>query len=218
MAEAAGITERMTERMTEQVPERVPEQTPASIATLWFVVIAAQGAIWWRAVAWFGQLPARFPSGFDAAGNPRGWTATSAPAWFALPAIALVLAALIVGVALLTRSLVRHRPNLVNVPSKELFLRLSPDARLRAVARPTQVFLLWTLLLLSLLFLWIVEGTARVAVGSAATLPSWPIFVFLGLEMVTVPVYLIGVIGRVKREADAEGVTAMLRAPHEVSR
>jgi hypothetical protein len=41
MAEAAGITERMTERMTEQVPERVPEQTPASIATLWFVVIAA---------------------------------------------------------------------------------------------------------------------------------------------------------------------------------
>lgn len=191
---------------------------PAFLATLWFAVTAAQAAIWWRAVAWFGQLPPKFPSGFDAAGNPRGWTATSAPAWFALPAIALVLAALIVGVALLTRSLVRHRPNLVNVPSKELFLRLSAAARLRAVARPTQVFLLWTLFLMSLLFLWIIEGTALVAVGSAATLPSWPVFLFLGLEMVTVPVYLIGVIGRVKREADAEGVTAMRRAPREVNR
>ena len=106
----------------------------------------------------------------------------------------------------------------MNVPSKELFLQLSPAARLRAVARPTQVFLLWTLFLMSLLFLWIVEGTARVAVGGAATLPSWPVFVFLGLEMVTVPVYLIGVIGRVKREADAEGVTATLRAPQEVRR
>lgn len=190
---------------------------PALLATLWVAVIAAQAVVWWRAVAWFGQLPARFPSGFDAAGNPRGWTATGASAWFSLPAFALVLAALIVGVALLTRTLVIHRPKLVNVPSKELFLQLSTAARLRAVARPTQAFLLWTLLLMSLLFLWIVEGTARVAVGSAATLPSWPVLAFLGLEVGTLPIYLVAVIGRVKREADREGVTIARRAPREVS-
>jgi len=191
---------------------------PAFLATLWFAVIAAQAAVWWRAVAWFGQLPPRFPSGFDAAGNPRGWTATSAPAWFAAPAFALALAALIVGVALLTGNLVVHRPKLVNVPSKELFLQLSPAARLRAVARPTRIFLLWTLFLMSLLFLWIVEGTARVAVGSAATLPSWPVLAFLGLEVATLPVYLIAVIGGVKREADREGVTIARGAPREVNR
>jgi hypothetical protein len=176
-------------------------------ATLWCTVLAAQAAIWWRAVGWFGQLPDKFPSGFDAAGNPRGSTATTAAAWFALPSLALVLAAFIVGIALLTTHLVVHRPKLVNTPSKELFLLLSPEARRRAVAGPTRAFLLWTLFLMSLLFLWIVEGTALVAVGRAATLPSWPVFVFLGLEVLTLPVFLVVVVGRVKREADAEGVT-----------
>jgi uncharacterized membrane protein len=196
--------------MAESRP--VPEQSSAALATLWVAALAAQAAIWWRAVEWFGQLPSRFPSGFDAVGNPRGWTTTSAAAWFALPAIGLAIAALIAGVSVLMRTLVVHRPNLVNVPNKELFLQLSPDARRRAVERPTQLFLLWTLFALSLLFVWIVEGTALVAVGRIATLPSWPVFVFLGLEMIAVPVYLIGVIGRVKREADAEGATVRRKA------
>lgn len=199
--------------MTEARP--TAGQSSAALATLWVAALAAQAAIWWRAIEWFGQLPSRFPSGFDAAGNPRGWTATSAAAWFALPAIGLVLAAFLVGIAVLLKALVLHRPHLVNVPNKELFLQLSPDARRRSAVEPTQLFLLWTLFALSLLFVWIVEGTALVAVGRIATIPSWPVFIFLGLEMTAVIVYLVAVIGRVKREADAEGVSAARRAPSE---
>ena len=72
---------------------------------------------------------------------------------------------------------------------------------------PTRAFLSWVMLLITGLFLFIVEGSARVAVGQAQTLPSWPVFVFLGIVFATLPVFMIATIRAVDRQAVAEGVS-----------
>jgi len=173
--------------------------------------VLAHLALWWRAIHWFPQLPERFPIHFDAAGTPDGWS-TNHAAWFLLPAISLGLSAFLGAIARWSASLARNAPALFNVPRKELFLKLSPDGRAR-VAGPTQAFMAWLLMLLQLLFLYILEGSGRVAVGLDATLPSWPVFVFLGLVFATLPVYLIGTIKVVDRCAADEGILSDAGGP-----
>jgi hypothetical protein len=68
-------------------------------------------------------------------------------------------------------------------------------------------------MLLQLLFLYILEGSGRVAVGLDATLPSWPVFVFLGLVFATLPMYLICTIKVVDRCAADEGVLSDAGGP-----
>lgn len=169
------------------------------------MVSVAQAALWWRVFAWASQLPERYPIHFNLEGKPDGW-ATSRAAWFLLPAISLALLALFGGIIAWTGSLARSAPGIVNVPRKELFLRLSPDGR-AAVLAPTRVFLAWMLVLITALFIFIVEGSARVAVGQAATLPSWPVFVFLGCVFATLPVMLIATTRAIDRRAASEGVS-----------
>lgn len=78
------------------------------------------------AVAVYGQLPDRIPTGLDAAGAARGWTARSPLSWFFLPGMLVVLQVLFDVLA----SLIPARPQLVNVPDKEKLLAL--PARWRA--------------------------------------------------------------------------------------
>ena len=176
-------------------------------------VAAALGhfALWARAILWFPALPERFPIHFNAAGTPDGWS-TNPAAWFLLPGIALALTLFLGGIARWSASLARNAPALFNVPRKELFLKLSPEGRAR-VAAPTQAFLAWMLVLLHALFLYILEGSARVAVGSAQVLPSWPVFVFLGCVFATLPVYLIATIKVVDRCAAEEGLLSDAAGP-----
>ena len=164
--------------------------------------VLACAAIWWRALAWLPSLPERYPIHFNARGEPDGWS-TSRAAWFLLPAIATVL---LVGNLLLGRmlaGLARTAPGLMNIPRKELFVRLSARGR-EAVLGPTLAFLGFVLLLVELLFLFILEGTGRVAASGARMLPPWPVFVFLGLVFATLPAFLIATIRAVDREAAAE--------------
>jgi hypothetical protein len=169
------------------------------------LVAVAQAALWWRVFAWASQLPERYPIHFDFAGKPDGWT-TKRAVWFLLPAISLALLALFGGIIAWTGSLARSAPGIVNVPKKDLFVKLSPDGR-AAVLAPTRVFLAWMLVLITALFIFIVEGSARVAVGQATTLPSWPVFVFLGCVFATLPAMMIATTRAIDRRAAEEGVS-----------
>ena len=125
---------------------------------------------------------------FDAAGAPDRWSARG-PSWFLLPALSLGILAIFALIAWSIGPLARGAPGLVNVPRKDLFMRLPPAARERALV-PTRAYLVWVVSLVAWLFVWILEGSARVAVGQAATLSSWPVFVFLALVLTTlVPLY-----------------------------
>lgn len=174
------------------------------LRVLLVLVAIAQATLWWRVIAWSSQLPQRFPIHFDSAGNPDGWS-TNRAVWFLLPAISLVLLAIFGGIIAWTGSLARSAPGIVNVPRKDLFLKLSPEGRV-AVLGPTRVFLAWMLVLVTALFLFIVEGSARVAVGQATTLPSWPVFIFMGCVFATLPFMLIATTRAIDRQAASEGV------------
>lgn len=107
-----------------------------------------------------------------------------------LPALSLGILAFFTLIAWSIRPLSQSAPGLVNVPRKDLFVRLSPAGR-AVVFAPTRAFLAWVISLVAWLFVWILEGSARVAVGQEATLSSWPVFVFLGLIVTTlVPFYV----------------------------
>ena len=175
------------------------------------VAVLANLAMWWRAFAWLPSLPERYPIHFNAAGKPDGWS-TNRAAWFLLPAIATVLLAGLFALSRFIGALARSSPSLMNIPRKDAFLRLSPDGR-AAVTAPTQVFLGVVLGLIQLLFLYILEGTGRVAVEEAPMLPSWPVFVFLGIVFTTLPAFLIATIKAVDARAAEEGVVSGGGAP-----
>ena len=124
-----------TDRSAAPPRARISPLLAACIA----LIALAQGALWWRAAAWYPELPARIPMHFDAAGTPDGWS-DKGPMWFLLPIISLVLLAFLGGIALWLGALVRNAPALVNVPRKDLFLKLSPAGRLACwQARPGPV-------------------------------------------------------------------------------
>lgn len=153
------------------------------------LIVLAEVTLWVRAILWFPKLPERFPVHFNAAGTPDRWSERGAT-WFMLPALSLGILAFFTLIAWSLRPLTQSAPGLVNVPRKDLFVRLSPAGR-AVVLAPTHAFLAWIMSLVVWLFVWILEGSARVAVGQDATLSSWPVFVFLGLVVTTlVPFYV----------------------------
>lgn len=165
------------------------------------LVFAGQVVLWLRAAAWYPRLPERFPIHFDIAGKADGWAAKSAATWFLLPGVSLAMTVLLVGLGLGgIRSLARHAPWLINVPRKERFLKLSADGRV-AVMRPMLNFLAYVAVLETGLFLWIVEGTGRVATGSAATLAVWPVFIFLAGVLGVLPIGIVATIREIERVA-----------------
>jgi uncharacterized integral membrane protein len=163
----------------------------------------AEVVLWTRAISWYPSLPERFPIHFDAAGAPDRWSARG-PSWFLLPALSLGILAIFALIAWSIGPLARGAPGLVNVPRKDLFMRLPPAARERVLV-PTRAYLVWVVSLVTWLFVWIVEGTARVAVGQAATLSSWPVLAFLALVLTTlVPLY--AATSRVMKDAASRGM------------
>jgi hypothetical protein len=150
----------------------------------------AEAVLWSRALWWFPQLPERFPVHFNASGAPDRWSERGA-SWFLLPGLSLGIIAFFALIAWSIKPLVHGAPGLVNVPRRDLFVRLSAAGR-EVVLAPTRAYLAWVISLVAWLFVWILEGSARVAVGQAATLSSWPVFVFLALVLGTLlPFYLI---------------------------
>jgi hypothetical protein len=168
------------------------------------LVAAAQTALWWRAIHWYPLLPERFPVHFGASGKPDRWADKGAE-WFLLPAISLAMLVFLGGITLWLGALVRTTPGIVNVPRKDLFLKLSPAGRMRVVA-PTRTFMAWVLALMSLLFLAILEGSARVAVKETDTLGLWPLLVFLPGVLGVVPFYWMRTARILEQAARDEGL------------
>ena len=188
---------------------RVPEAHPARDSTALrntclALVAAAQVALWWRAIHWYPLLPERFPVHFGASGKPDRWADKGAE-WFLLPSISLVMLVFLGGITLWLGALLRTTPGIVNVPRKDLFLKLSPEGRMRVVA-PTRTFMAWVLALMAFLFLAILEGSARVAVQEADTLGLWPLLVFLPGVLGVVPFYWMRTARILEQAARDEGL------------
>jgi uncharacterized membrane protein len=190
---------------------QAPHDAPPDAARVWLRVglvalAAAHGALWWRAAAWWPLIPERFPTHFDLAGKPDGWSNRSLLSWFALPLIALALGSFVGGIGIWIGALARNTPGIVNVPQKDLFLKLSPEGR-ASVVMPTRLLLLAVLVLMQVLFLAILEGTGRVATGEQATLSIAPVVVFMPLVGVAVVFGWLATANAITRAARAEGLS-----------
>ncbi|MEY3142446.1 MAG: hypothetical protein RLY21_939 [Planctomycetota bacterium] len=166
---------------------------------------AAHGAIWWRALSWWPQLPEQIPMHFNAAGEPDRWAERSAGAWFLTPIIMVALCVLFGAIARWIDRLAVNAPGMLNIPRKELFLRLSPAARCEVVL-PTRTMLIWVLVGVNLLGLTIVEGMGRVAVVGEATISILPVVGFVAFAGALCVVSIRATTRAVERLAEAEGL------------
>jgi uncharacterized membrane protein len=119
-------------------------------------------ALWGGALWYWGTLPERVPTHFDARGLPDAWGTKGFASWFLLPTIALAT----VSVMYLSVWLVRRRPRLLNIPRKAEFLALSAADQvpvLRAVAATLEAISAGILLI----FCAIQLATYRAALGAS---------------------------------------------------
>jgi len=179
--------------------------TQGAIALWATLVFVLHATVWWRAIAWYPDLPNRIPIHFDLSGQPDEFASKTSGAWFLLPGIALGLLLFLGAIGWGLGALVRSSPGLCNMPRKELFVRLSPEGRMAVVA-PTRAFLLATLAIFQGMFVWMVEGSARVAMSEGAVLPSWPVFLCVGAVLLLLWPYYVATGRAVVREAEREGV------------
>ena len=195
---------------------RVDRDTEERMSTAWnttatwvriglAALAAAHGAIWWRALAWWPQLPEQIPIHFNAAGEPDRWVERSAAAWFFAPALMVALCLFIGGIARWIDRLATHTPGMLNIPRKDLFLRLSPAARCEVVL-PTRSLLVWVLVGVNLLGLTIVEGMGRVAVVGEATVSILPVVAFVAFAGALCFVSVRSTSRAVERLAKVEGL------------
>jgi hypothetical protein len=181
-----------------------------SRANLWLRVglaalAAAHGAIWWRAISWWPQLPEKIPIHFNAAGEPDRWVERSLGAWFLAPIVMVLLCALLGGIARWIDRLAVDAPGMLNIPRKDLFLRLSPEARCEVVL-PTRSMLVWVLVGINVLGLTIVEGMGRVAVVGQATVSILPVVAFVAFVGALCFVSIRATTREVERLAKAEEI------------
>jgi hypothetical protein len=182
----------------------------ASSAHTWLrigvaALAAAHGAIWWRAISWWQQLPEKIPIHFNAAGEPDRWVDRSMGAWFLAPVIMVLLCALLGGIARWIDRLAVHTPEMLNIPRKDLFVRLSPAAR-GEVVLPTRSMLVWVLVGINVLGLTIVEGMGRVAVVGQGTVSILPTVAFVAFAGALCFVSIRATTREVERLAKAEGL------------
>ncbi len=140
------------------------------------LLLASIAAIWIAAFSLHSTLPEKIPLHFDFSGTPDRWGPSSFGNWFLIPIIATAIPALLVGIVPLTNVLLNRCPSIVNVPRKEKLLMLGLDARARALV-PLSTMMLSLSILILWMMLYIIIGTSRVALGTWATLPIWPVFV-----------------------------------------
>ncbi|MBL8753842.1 MAG: DUF1648 domain-containing protein [Planctomycetes bacterium] len=161
----------------------------------------ANAGVWVLAAMAWPDLPPRIPIHFDLAGYADGWTETGVLAWFALPALGTVLAAVFGW--FLPRWMVRlARANSpwLNVPHKAKFMALPVEARDRAVRAP----MAWLHAIAGCvqgLLGWLVCGSARVADGRWDVLPSWPGFAVLAVLLGCAVALAVSASRAVRREA-----------------
>lgn len=149
------------------------------------LLIASLAAVWIGSLSLHAGLPSKIPLHFDFTGTPDRWGATSFWNWFLLPILGTAISGFLLGMGSLTNVLLNRCPSIVNVPRKEKLLLLDPLARARAL-RPLGALMNGIAILILWLFLYLIIGTSRVALGEWSTLPVWPLFVQLPLMLALV--------------------------------
>lgn len=134
----------------------------------------------------YAALPARVPVHFGISGAPDRWGSKSE---------LLVLVALIWGLTILIYIFVLavprlgRKPQLLNLPDKEKFLKLSPE-RQAPFWELLQEFMAGMAVSVNLIFYLIIQGTLRIVDGKTAVLPTRNLFVGLALLFLLMVLYL----------------------------
>jgi hypothetical protein len=124
-----------------------------------------------------------------------------APAWFELGLAALALDALMLAVTRLIHYFVRRRPTLVNIPDRDLFLRLDETARLRAM-RPA-FEMIAGLGIIANLFLWGLVFDLQAIATNDERPPQWVVAaIFIPTFFGWMIVSIVRVRSSVRREGE----------------
>ena len=144
-----------------------------------FASLATLVGIWALAYVLWPELPERIPVHFDGSGVPDRWAAPTFMNWFALPLVSTFLTALMFAISFSVRGMARRWPGIMNIPRKKEFLKLPPEARVRALG-PMDVLLWATPAPLNATFIYAVWGSYAVAMEEWEAVPVWPLFAGIG--------------------------------------
>lgn len=160
------------------------------------------------ALLYWGGLPERVPTHFNARGLPDAWSPKSFMSWFLLPTIAV----LTVGIMYLSMWAVRRRPVLLNIPQKKEFLALSPEDQAPVIREVTGLLELVTLVTL-LILCSIQLATYRAAFGLSV---RGLMLGVLGISVAGLPALTIVLLVRTQSAINAARRRAKLqgRLPH----
>lgn len=155
----------------------MPTRAVLKVVNVALLAVLVGGALW----AWPG-LPERIPLHFGIDGTPDRWGGRSAAAWFAVPAIAVGMWALLQG----STAWLSRRPEWVNLPGGRRLSDLPPSARprvLEATGRMMELVATETLVIL---------GLVQLAMWRAAHgLPSQGlVLLVLAVALLSTPVLL----------------------------
>jgi len=158
--------------------------------------------IWGLAYVLWPDLPERIPVHFDGEGVPDRWAAPAFLNWFALPLVSSFLTALMIAIGLSVRGMARRWPGIMNMPRKKDFLRLPPEARMRAMGPMDALLWAWPAPL-NAAFTYMVWGSYCVALGEWKTVPIWPLFAGIGGVLLVTTWGILALRGAVIRELRA---------------
>ena len=143
----------------------------------------------------FDDLPRRVPIHFNFSGSPDRWVELSWLNWLLLPLTALGLALFNYACTLLIPYL-RKRPDLINVPNKEKFLRMTPVQREPLFQAFGDLFY-WMTLPMTLFFLALQRESYLVATGDAKTISVWAPMIILFTVVLGLIIYFVAKVNRI---------------------
>jgi len=172
--------------------------------------------IWALAYYLWPDLPAKIPVHFDGEGAPDRWAAPTFLNWFGLPLVSTFLTAFMVAISLAARGMARRWPGIMNMPRKKDFLRLPPEARVRAMGPMDALLWVWPAPLNGA-FTYMVWGSYCVAMGKWKTVPMWPLFAGVGCVLLVTVWGVLALKGAVIRELSAAEERGDLAPPESPS-
>lgn len=145
------------------------------------------------AAVW-SHLPEQIPVHFGFRGQPDAWARASFLSWFGLPITAAGMALFLWWAG----RLANRPPALWNMPEKQEFLRLPPEARQR-IETAAETYLAWVSVCTTVLLIAIQVGIYMTATGYTAGLSSYiALVLFAGIAVILAGALLLN--RRLKRE------------------
>ncbi len=177
--------------MSSPSPSRSPVPSLAGLAVLGAAEVVSLAVY---AAVTFQQLPARYPSHFNAQGVADAWARGDSPIWFFVPAVA---AGLWLVLALVSFAVTGMPLSNINLPQKALALALPPEMQ------DTVKRLVGRLILIVGAFIVAASATvqwmmADVAIGGAPRPKLTPVFAMVGVTLLVAIVQSVGVSRRIR--------------------